>query len=187
VAVSGADLKTWDERWRADVAAKPRTALPPYFLEGPKHDRAELARLREVRDRSRLADLLAARGRAAEAAQELDRIPAEAGATDPSMRWLRGRILEAAGRRGEGANLVADPQKVASSYGPWWALRGRWARADGDEGTAVTSFDAAVADDPLDPESACETADATGSPANPDRARLCAAARARGEPTFGDD
>jgi hypothetical protein len=186
VAVSGADLKAWDERWRAFVAAEPRTPLPPFFLEGPKHDRRELERLREERDRSRLADLLMARGHAAEAGQEIDRLPGEVGDTDPSMRWLRGRVLEAEGKRGAGANLVADPSQVSSSYGPWWALRGRWARADGDEGTAVTSFDAAVAQDPLDPEAACEAIDGA-SPADPDRARLCAAARAREEPTFGDD
>jgi hypothetical protein len=187
VSMSGADLKAWDERWRAHIAAAPRTPIPPFFLEDPKHDRPELARLREERDRSRLADLLVARGHAGEAAQELDRIPAEVGKTDPSMRWLRGRVLEAAGRRNEGTSLVADSHEVASSYGPWWALRGRWARADGDEGTAVTSFEAALADDPLDPESACEAIDTTGLPTNPERAPLCAAARARGEPTFGDD
>jgi hypothetical protein len=187
VAVSGSDLKSWDERWRAYVASKPRTSLPPFFLEDPKHDRRELDRLREGRDRSRLAELLVARGHAGPAAQQLDRVPTELGATDPSMRWLRGRVLEAAGRRVEGANLVADPHEVASSYGPWWALRGRWARTDRDEGTAVLSFEAAVAADPLDPESACESTDAADSPADPDRARLCAAARARGEPTFGDD
>jgi hypothetical protein len=187
VAVSGADLKTWDERWRAYVASKPRTPLPPFFLEGPKHDPHELERFREERDRSRLAELLVARGHAGPAAHELDRVSMDGVATDPSVRWLRGEVLEAAGRRAEGASLVADPREVSSSFGPWWALRGRWARADGDEGTAVLSFEAAVAADPLDAESACESIDPAASPADPDRARLCAAARARREPTFGDD
>jgi hypothetical protein len=187
VVASGSDLKAWDDRWRSYVAAKPHSTLPPFFLEGPKRNRQELERLRDQRDRYRLAELLVARGHGGEAAQELARVPAEAGATDPSMRWLRGRVLEAAGRRGEGANLVADPRDVASSYGPWWALRGRWARADGDEATALRSFDAALAADPLDAESACEGLEVGAPPAHPDRARLCAAARARAEPTFGDD
>jgi hypothetical protein len=187
VAVSGSDLKAWDERWHAHVAAEPPAALPPYFLDDPRHDRRELDRLREVRDRSRLAELLMARGHATEAAQELEHIPAEEGATDPSMRWLRGRVLEASGHRDDGAALVADPRDVASSYGPWWALRGRWARAAGDEGTAVVSFDAAVAADPMDAEAACETIEGHETPAGADRARLCAAARAMGEPPFGDD
>ncbi len=187
VSVSGADLKAWDARWRASVAAKPRTLLPPLFLAEPKRDRRELDRLREQRDRSRLAELLLARGHAGEAARELDRLAPEVGATDPSMRWLRARILEAAGRRPEGAGLVTDPKQVATSYGPWWATRGRWARADGDEGTAVLSFEAAVAADPMDPEAACETIDDSASPADADRAHLCAAARSRGEPAFGGD
>ena len=53
---------------------------------------------------------------------------------DPSVRWLRGRALEAVGRREEAEPLMADPSQVLSSYGPWWATRGRWARAPGGRG-----------------------------------------------------
>ena len=56
---------------------------------------------------------------------------------DPSVRWLRGRALEETGRREDGEPLMADPSQVLSSYGPWWATRGRWARGRGDEAAAV--------------------------------------------------
>jgi hypothetical protein len=39
----------------------------------------------------------------------------------------------------------------------------------------------------MDPESACETIDPAGSPGDPERSRLCGAARGVGAPTFGDD
>ena len=55
--------------------------------------------------------------------------------------------------------LVADPKEVIASYGPWWAVRGRWGRARGDEPLAVQSFGEAVAADPLDVECACQSTD----------------------------
>ena len=96
---------------------------------------------------------------------------------DPSVRWLRARALEATGRREEAEPLVADPAQVLSSYGPWWATRGRWAREQGREPEAATSFIEAVAADPLDPEGACETLDPQTSPADPMMKRLCDMAR----------
>jgi hypothetical protein len=103
------------------------------------------------------------------------------------VRWLRARALEAAGRRPEGASLVADPKQVLSSFGPWWAIRGRWARLDGDEPTATASFIEAVAADPFDPEAACETLDPNASPSDPSKKALCDAARGAGEPDLGGD
>ena len=55
----------------------------------------------------------------------------------------------------------------SSSFGPWWAIRGRWARAGADNGTAEPSFYEAVAADPLDVESACEGLEATSAPKDP--------------------
>jgi len=193
-AVSGADLKTWDTRWRAHLAGLPRATLPPLFGLGTRPE--PRARLRDLLDRSRLAMLLLARGHADEALTELDRIelggsPVHPDAwahamADPGARWLRGRALEQAGRREEAQPLVADPADVLSSYAPWWAMRGRWARARGDEAAAVRSFIEAVAADPLDPEGACEGVEpfpAPGPPGSP----LCAAARAYAAPPFDSD
>lgn len=106
---------------------------------------------------------------------------------DPSARWLRGRALEMAGRRSEGEPLVADPADVLSSYGPWWAMRGRWARSRGDEGRALHSFVEAIAADPFYPESACEAVELSASPAGASGVPLCAAARAYASPPFDSD
>jgi hypothetical protein len=204
-AVSGADLKGWDARWRAYLSGRPREAVPALIgLDGPsghagsaaaEHDSVE--KLRDLRDRTRLAELLLARGHSGEAVEELDRIallrsPVAPEAWDrvmgdPSVRWLRARALELAGRREQGDALVADPHQLLSTYGPWWALRGRWARLRGDDGDATASFVEALAADPLDPESACETVDPAQRPADPARAALCDAARAAGTPPFGEE
>jgi hypothetical protein len=197
---SGSDLKAWDARWRAYLSTRPREPLPALFgLGGEKADKDAAERLRDLRDRTRLAELLLARdpGYAGQAVAELDRIamarsPASSDSWDramgdPSVRWLRARALEAAGRREEGEALVADPKQVLSSYGPWWAIRGRWSRLRADEATATASFIEAVAADPFDAESACETIDPAAAPADPPKKALCDAARAHGEPPFAGD
>ncbi|HEX3343979.1 MAG TPA: hypothetical protein VHS09_05370 [Polyangiaceae bacterium] len=194
-AASGADLKAWDVRWRAYIAARPREPIPALFGLGGEKGDAE--KLRDLRDRTRLAELLLSRAHPGEALFELDRIALagspvapeawERAMGDPSARWLRGRALEAVGRREEGEPLVADPKQVLSSYGPWWALRGRWARIRGDEATATSSFIEAVADDPFDDEAACETIDPASAPSDPGKKALCEAARARGELPYEPD
>jgi hypothetical protein len=172
--------------------------------------------LRDLRDRTRLAQLLMTRSHAPEALKELERIDLthapvsneawDRAMGDPSIRWLKARALEESGRREEAEPLMADPSQVLSSYGPWWATRGRWARARGDEALATSSFREAVAADPFDPEGVCETlessapvdpaaqggsAAASPPPAQPAAAStplpLCAAARQTGEPPFDAD
>ncbi len=150
-AASGADLKAWDTRWREYIASRPPVALPELLAlnggpNGPKSGPGAAAtheadRLRDLRDRTRLAQLLLARGHAPEALAELSRIELAAAPVsndgweramgDPSVRWLRGRALEESGRREEALSLMADPAQVLSAYGPWWATRGRWARIRG--------------------------------------------------------
>ncbi len=175
-AASGTDLKGWDAKWRASLATRPHVTLPELMGLGTSSEPPrELDRLRDLRDRSRLAQLLMGRDHAPEALKELDRIelarspvPNEGwdrAMGDPSVRWLRARALEASGRREEGEPLVADPAQVLSSYGPWWATRGRWARLRGDEGLATSSFGEAVAADPFDAEGACETIESAESTA----------------------
>ncbi|HEX8795848.1 MAG TPA: hypothetical protein VF765_33090 [Polyangiaceae bacterium] len=196
VSASGADLQAWDSRWRAYVASRPAESLPALFgLGGEKTD---ASRLRDLRDRSRLAELLLARDHAPEALKELDRIELAGGPTspegweramgDPSVVWLRARALEASGRQAEAEPLVADPLRLLSPYAPWWATRGRYARLRADEPMAGDSFWQAVAADPFDPEGACETIDAAALPADPAKAPLCSAARAwTGTAPFGSD
>ncbi len=182
VLASSFDLQSWDARWRAHIVGKPREPLPALFVLGSQpHD------LRSLRDNSRLAELLYGRGHPSEALVELDHIKTPEAMEDPSIRHLRARLLEALGRTSEAEATVADPKEVVSSYGPWWAIRGRLARARGDEATASPSFVEAVANDPLDAECACESADATGRPRESSGADLCDAARARHEPDVGQD
>jgi hypothetical protein len=198
-SASGANLKAWDRRWRAYIDSRPHTVLPALLgIGGAKGERKVDAKLwRDLRDRSRLAQLLLARGLAAAALTELDRLEAvrvplprevsEMATDDPSMRWLRGRALEEAGRAAEGEGLFGDPKQVLSSYGLWWATRGRRAQLRGDEVMAADSFEEAFAVDPLEPEVACEAIDAASSPRDPARAPVCEAARARGQPPFDAD
>jgi hypothetical protein len=169
VAASGADLKTWDARWRAGLEGRAAAATAAGQGE-PVPDPAALGRnaARSLRDRTRLAELLLLRGHAEDAVKELDRIDEAASAaasTDPMVRSLRGHALEAAGRASESEELVSDPKSVAAGFGPWWALRGRLARGRGDDARADTSFAEAITTAPFDPEAACETQDPTALPA----------------------
>jgi hypothetical protein len=225
VAASGVDRRTWDARWRAFIAARPRESLPELLDFGPRrhspsgagasNDKTGTTQnvARDLRDRTRLAQLLLSRDLAYAGAAliELDRIemhgaPApsteawERAMSDPSVRWLRARALEQSGssRLEEAAAMVSDPRAVLSAYGPWWAIRGRFARARGDEATAAASFLEAVGVDPLDPEASCETlgpdvqpaastgAGLGGAPAPPPWS-LCDAARAWAQPPFDGD
>jgi hypothetical protein len=168
-----------------------------FGIGGAKGEKIDPKRWRDLRDRSRLAQMLLSRGHAGPALQELDRLEAtrvplprevsEMATEDPSMRWLRGRALEDAGRAAEGEPLFSDPKQVLSSYGLWWATRGRRARLRGDEAGAADSFNEAFGADPFEPEVACETIDPAGSPSDPSREPVCEAARARGQPLFDAD
>jgi hypothetical protein len=188
VRVSGADLAGWDGRWRAYVASQRREPLSGLLGLGAGPSQVGL---RDLREKNRLAELLGQRGHPAEALMELDRAPsgvprdtAVALAQDPGFRWLRGRLLEDAGRAGEGASLVASPADVLTSYGPWWALRGRWALLRGDAATATESFHEAVSMDPLGPETACGVVRVPDPPVAGADPALCAAARAYALPAF---
>ena len=198
VGASGANLKAWDRRWRAYIAARPHVVLPALLgIGGAKGEKVDAKLWRDLRDRSRLAQLLLARGHAGSALTELDRIEAsrvplarevsETATADASMRWLRGRALEEAGRAAEGEPLFNDPKQLLSSYGLWWATRGRRAHLRGDDVVAGDSFDEAFGVDPLEPEVACESIDPTNLPRDPSRMPVCQAARARGQPPFDAD
>jgi hypothetical protein len=232
LAASGTDLHGWDARWRAYVSSRPKTPLPG-FLAGKEAVRATLdapGAWRDLRERTRLAELLLGRGHPHEALAELG--PNEPGRVlglrgqsaaealaDPSLRWLRASVLEA-DRDAEDAEdampLVSDPHDVATSFGPWWAIRGRLLRARGqrdprdpahdpgrDADEAAASFQEATAADPLDEEVACASGESgsaaataggaapgnapTAALTDPTMKALCDAARARREPRFGGD
>lgn len=193
VAASGASLKEWDVNWRAYVLSQSRAPLPALLALGRGR---EVDGWFELRNRARLAELLLSRGHAAQALDELDHIfvrnassvdnAADSVAGDPNLRWLRARSLEGAGRRQDGEGLVADPKDVLSSYAPWWALRGRWARLRGDEALATSSFIEAMAADPFDVEAACESTGDAG-PTDPGKMPLCDVARSAEAPVFGED
>jgi hypothetical protein len=177
------DLAGWDAKWRASLTARPVTPLPPSWSLG------QLPGVRDIRDHARLADLLLARNHGADAVTELEPIPA-ASWDDASLRHLRGRALEAAGNDAAVVASLGEPKDVVSSYGPWWAIRGRFARAGGDAAGASDAngyFEQAVGQDPLDVECACESLDPAFSPASPAPHALCDAARKRGEPSIGGD
>jgi predicted Zn-dependent protease len=179
---SGSDLKQWDSKWRAYIAAKPKETLPALFELG-----TDVPNMKDLRERVRLAELLLGRGHAAEALLELDHIKAPS-LDDPSVRYVRARALVDAGRGKEADPLLGDPKEVVASYGPWWAIRGSMARSRGDGPTADSSFVEAVAADPLEIECACQSPDPKADlPSDPGLRLLCEAARARGEPSLGAD
>jgi hypothetical protein len=225
LAVSGADLKGWDGRWRAELAAHPPADDPAVDARlgtsakallgaalaskadagagagngtGPKASEREL---RDAREKVRVAELLAGRGHPTEALAEVDaasRLDARDTVGDPSLRSLHGRILEQLGRADEAWPDVADAHAVTQSYAPWWALRGRLVSAHVPSSLAATptpdadaAYVEAIAADPFDAPSACETVDPAASPApardDPAARALCAAARGTGEPLLGRD
>jgi hypothetical protein len=180
VATTGSNLKNWDTKWRAHISSEPAPPIPALFGLG-----ATQVDVRELQKRVRLAELLYGRDHVPEALGEVDRITSPEALEDGSVRYLRARVLESLGRQADGEPLVADPKDVASSFGPWWAIRGRWARARGDETTAGLSFFEALAADPLDVEVACEGIDAASTPKSLLQRPLCDASRARHEPPIG--
>jgi hypothetical protein len=181
--VSGETLAQWDARWRAQLARRPKEPLSPLYGLG-----GQPPGLGDSRERSRLAELLLGRGHADAALVELDKIN-EALLADPSLRYLRARVLEARGDPRAAEALVEDPKAWISSYGPCWALRARLARARGDLAVADAARDEALAHDPLGAESACTSSSADASKGGPDVAGgpLCDAARKREEPDVGKD
>jgi hypothetical protein len=179
--LTGSDLAGWDAKWRAHLAVLPTEPLPEAWALG-----SPPVGLRDIQNRARLGELLLGRDHAADAVTELEPLGPEAW-EDPSLRHLRGRAFEASGNGPVVEASLGEPKDVASSYGPWWAIRGRFARLRGDGPSADGYFIEAVAQDPLDVESACESLDDALSPAAPASADLCEAARHRGEPRLGQD
>jgi hypothetical protein len=181
--VSGETLVQWDAKWRAQLARRPKEPLSPLYGLG-----GQPPGVGDSRERSRLAELLLGRGHADAALVELDKIP-ETLLADPSLRYLRARVLETRGDPQAAEALVEDPKAWISSYGPCWAVRARLARARGDMAVADAAREEALAHDPLGTESACSSLspDASKDGADVTRGPLCDAARKREEPDLGRD
>jgi hypothetical protein len=180
--VSGETLAQWDVKWRAQLAKRTKEPLSAMFGLG-----GAPPGLGDSRERARLAELLLGRSHPAEALIELDKVPADMLA-DPSLRYVRARILEGDGNSKLAEPLLEDPKLWLASYGPCWAIRGRLARARGDQATADLSFIEAVAHDPFGVESACETLPSVPGAADASSAQgtqLCEAARKRADPDLG--
>lgn len=170
--VSGDTLAQWDVKWRAALARRPKEPLSPlYGLGGTPPG------FGDSRERSRLAELLLGRGHPAEALVEAEKIP-ETLLSDPSLRYLRGRVLEAKGDLPAALATVEDPKAWIVSFAPCWALRARLTQG----AEAQASLDEALAHDPFAVETACHGAGAGGT-----SAPLCEAARKRDEPDLGKD
>jgi len=193
--VSGETLPQWDTKWRANLARKTKEPLSPLYGLGGTPPTAS-----DSRERSRLAELLLGRGHPEQALIELDKIP-DSLLPDPSLRYLRARVLEAKGDARAAEALVDDPKAWIASFGPCWALRSRLARARGDLEVAEAANAEALAQDPFTVEAACpspaepEPPPAGGSSGSggpnaqkePNQAGgpLCDAARRRDEPDLG--
>ena len=177
--VSGDALPQWDQKWRAHLARRPKEPLSPlYGLGGTPPG------LGDSRERSRLGELLFGRNHPAEALVMLDKIP-ESLLSDPSLRYARGRVLEAKGDAKAAEALVDDPKAWIASFGPCWALGSRLARGRGDLAAANAAESEALAHDPLNAEVACLSE--PPAPSGGQSAPLCDAARKREEPDLGKD
>jgi hypothetical protein len=179
--VSGETLPQWDVKWRANLAHKPKEPLSPLYGLGGAPPSAT-----DSRERSRLAELLLGRGHPNEALVELDKVP-DALLAEPSLRYIRGRILEAKGDTKAAEALVEDPKAWIATFGPCWALSARLAGGRGDLAAAESLGAEALAHDPFSPETACRSLSPTPEPGTEKSGPLCDAARARGEPDLGKD
>ena len=179
VQSSGETLAQWDVKWRANLARRTKEPLSPLFgLGGSPPTGAG-----DAHERARLAELLLGRNHPVEAFAQVEKVP-ETLFSDPSLRYLKGRILEAKGDAPGAGVLVDDPKAWIASYGPCWGLRARLAFAKSDAGEGNASLNEAIAHDPFDISTACMRPDPAVTPTE---SPLCVAARKRGEPDIGND
>jgi hypothetical protein len=181
--ISGEPLAKWDVKWRAQLTKRAKEPLSAMFGLG-----ATPPGIGDSRERSRLAELLLGRDHPSEAFSELEKIPADMLA-DPSLRYLRARVLEADANIKGAEALVDDPKPWMTSYGPCWAIRGRLGAARGDTAASEASFSEALAHDPFGIEAACRTARAPAEDGanGAEHTPLCEAARKRADPDLGRD
>lgn len=172
VAATGGDLKKWDGEWRTWLKARPRESVPTAFGLGSMPPN-----LNEIRERSRLAELLLARKHPEAALTEIAKLPQGAFGDDPALRALQAEVLLANGKTPDAEKQIGEPKDVAAPYAPWWAIRGVLARGRSDGPSADHAFAEGVAQDPFDVLATCESRDPGSAPTSPDKRILCEAAR----------
>lgn len=172
VEVSGADLATWDKRWRAHLATLP-VDVPRELAPG-----GDMPHRQEVARRVRLGQLLHDRGHYTAAAIQHARAQALA-PNEPAVRCYLAASLLASGERASATALVEREEDVNGRHGRWWSLHGLLASGAG----ADRAFSAGIELDPLNPEVACEEKLPPELPEDPIRAALCETARRAGQST----
>ena len=175
---TSADLKTWDTEWRAAVAKRPKVPLSPLYGLGGATPAVSMT---EVRERSRLGELLLGRDHPAEALLELGKVADKASVGDPALAYLHARALESHGKVDDARSRLSDLKNLIGAYGPFFAMRGRLGERDSE--TRRRDFAMAISHDPFLPEAACETL----APPAPDETPLCRSAREFSPPDLGKD
>jgi len=196
VEVTGKDLKGWDAVWRPWVKTKKQKLPSVVGLDDPKPKSSEAAKADakadgEARRAFRLGQLLLARDHVKEARTRLDPlVPKNVG--DPLINgWAaRARFLD-----GDAASAltILDPKTLLGDLALWWITRAESLSATSGATTEIVdAWTHAIAHDPLSPEVSCGWGEAKGLPAMEGWVEaavrgLCAAARARHLPKFGQD
>lgn len=165
--VSGLDLAAWDARWRQHLAGISKD-IPEELKPG-----AKLPQMKEVAKRARLGELLHDRGHPRTAAIE------HAAAQllvpwDASMRAYLTTSLLASGESENARALVAKPEEVHGRHGRYWSLHGLLLPPPQGDARA---FFFGVANDPMNPDVACEEKLAPETPGDLIKKALCEAAR----------
>lgn len=179
--VSGETLAQWDVKWRANLKSKKIEPLSPLYGLG-----GALPGGGDSHERTRLAELLLGRNHPAEALSQMEKVD-NGLMGDPSLRYLKARVLEAKGDNTAAEALVEDPKAWIASFGPCWAIRSRLEKARGDAADADFSANEAIAHDPMSIEVACGNPDPTAPIPDGQGKSLCDAARKRAEPDVGRD
>lgn len=167
--ISGADLKTWGGRWKQHLDGA-GLSLPDDLAPG-----GHPPNMREAARNARLAELLDARGHAKEALG----YHRAAEAALPKEGSLKGRAagaLVGAGLRADAAKLVESSKGLYTTSGRWWSLHA--VLVAGTDAARDEARLRAISMDPLSPSVACDERAAPEVPSDPERAALCAAARA---------
>ena len=179
-SVSGYDLQAWIMKWQLWLLSQPEVAP-----EADPHPAKTAARADDPVRRTRLGDLLFARGHSAQAAMQYE--PAvKAAPREPALRFRWARALSSAGRDADARVSLGKLQDVRAIHGGWQALTGRFLAESGQGSAAELAFRLGVAVDPLSEDVACEghgaphRRDAPKAPLPGDARRraLCEAARA---------
>jgi hypothetical protein len=177
-SVSGYRLSEWNQRWQ-----KALLEVPPRDPRAERGTHPPPGNMRALARKTRLGDLLSARGAKKAALTQYDEALVLA-PHEPSVRfraaWTSLSVPsdDPKGWRGR-LGTLGD---VRGPHGGWFALEGRRLLEDGARGDSVTTQWHSLGLDPLSEEVACEGREARSGasslPSEPDRRKLCEAARA---------